>query len=91
MFYTYVLNCRNSKTGFQRFYVGFTEDLRTRLRSHKTKGSTFTKAFDKVDLVYYEACLSEVDARNRELQLKTGFGRAYIKRRMADYLGELRD
>jgi len=36
-----------------------------------------------VVLEYYEACRSEVNARRREKQLKTGFGRAYLKRRLA--------
>jgi hypothetical protein len=36
-----------------------------------------------VILEYYEACRAEVSARRREKQLKTGFGRAYLKRRLA--------
>jgi hypothetical protein len=36
-----------------------------------------------VTLEYYEACRSEDRARLREKQLKTGFGRAYLKRRLA--------
>jgi hypothetical protein len=38
-----------------------------------------------VTLEYYEACRSELKARLREKQLKTGFGRAYLKRRLNDY------
>jgi hypothetical protein len=34
------------------------------------------------ELEYYEACRSEIGARLREKQLKTGFGRAYLKRRL---------
>jgi len=37
-------------------------------------------------LIYYEACLSKKDAQNRERQLKTGFGRGYLRRRLKDYL-----
>lgn len=37
-------------------------------------------------LVYYEACLSHKDAAEREKQLKTGFGRGYLKKRLKDYL-----
>jgi hypothetical protein len=33
-------------------------------------------------LEYYEACRFERSARLREKQLKTGFGRAYLKRRL---------
>jgi hypothetical protein len=35
-----------------------------------------------VRLAYYQACPSEISARLREKQLKTGFGRAYSKRRL---------
>jgi hypothetical protein len=35
-----------------------------------------------VTLEYYEACRSELKARLHEKQLKTGFGRAYLKRRL---------
>jgi putative endonuclease len=56
------------------------------MTDHLNKNVTTTKKFDKIVLVYYEACLSKKDARKRELQLKTGFGRGYLKRRMENYL-----
>lgn len=70
-------------------YVGFTNDLRQRVLQHKTKSVKTTKKFDTVALVYYEACSSKKDAQKRELQLKTGFGRGYLKRRLEDYFAEL--
>jgi putative endonuclease len=51
------------------------------------RGEVFaTKKFDTIELVYYEACISKTDAIKRELQLKTGFGRGYIKKRLESYL-----
>jgi putative endonuclease len=41
-----------------------------------------TKYRRPLKLIYYEACLSEEMAIAREKQLKTGFGRAYLKRRL---------
>jgi predicted GIY-YIG superfamily endonuclease len=35
-----------------------------------------------VELIYYEACRELSLAQTRERQLKTGFGRAYLKRRL---------
>jgi len=35
-------------------------------------------------LLYYEACNLLKDAVQREHALKTGFGRAYLKRRLSD-------
>ena len=91
MFYTYVLLCRDYNRNRSKFYVGTTQDLRKRVISHKTKSVKTTKIFDKLELIYYECCLSKTDAMKRELQLKTGFGRGYIKRRLAEYLKNLRD
>ena len=86
MYYTYILFCTDTKKNKNQFYTGFSEDLKSRLIDHKTKGVETTKAFDKIELVYYEACINEKDARIRENQLKTGFGRGYLKRRLKNYL-----
>jgi putative endonuclease len=72
-YYTYVLRCADGK-----LYVGFTHDLRTRLKVH-LEG----KVRLPVELVYYEACRSETAAITREKQFKTGFGRAYLNRRLS--------
>ena len=84
MYYTYVLLCKN-KNEKSDMYVGFTNDLRQRVSQHKAKSVKTTKKFDAISLVYYEACSSKKDALKRELQLKTGFGRGYLKRRLEDY------
>ncbi len=86
MCYTYVLKCIKSITNKRIFYVGSTSDLKKRLSLHKSKSVETTKSFDKIVLVYYEACLNKTDARKRELQLKTGFGRGYINRKIENYL-----
>ena len=52
---------------------------------HKAKNVLSTKKFDTIELVYCEACLCKKDAQKRELQLKTGFGRGYLKRRLKNY------
>lgn len=66
-------------------YIGFTSDLKQRFLTHKAKGVNTTKKFDTIKLVYYEACSNKKDAQERELQLKTGFGRGYLRRRLANY------
>ncbi len=88
MYYNYVLLCLDKRRGRRKFYIGVTENLRQRLFQHKSKNIKTTKSFDEVHLVYYEACLNKTDARKRELQLKTGFGRGYLKRRIESYLTE---
>ncbi|MFA5010227.1 MAG: GIY-YIG nuclease family protein [Patescibacteria group bacterium] len=76
--YTYVLKSRLDG----KLYVGYTNDLFARLATHNAGMVPSTKSRRPFDLVYYEACLSATLARNREQQLKTGFGRAYLKRRL---------
>ena len=78
MFYTYVLRC-----GDGNLYIGSTGNLRRRVADHQAGRVTATASRLPVTLEYYEACRSEAMARLREKQLKTGFGRAYLKRRLA--------
>ena len=69
-----------------RFYIGSTNNLYRREKEHKA-GKTFTTAgMNTIELVYYEACISKQDAVRREKQLKTGFGRGYLRNRIADFL-----
>ncbi|MFH1178527.1 MAG: GIY-YIG nuclease family protein [bacterium] len=88
MYYTYVLLC-DGKNIDSDLYVGFTNDLRQRISTHKAKCVETTKKFDNIKLVYYEACSNKKDARKRELQLKTGFGRGYLKRRLGNYFADI--
>lgn len=86
MYFTYVLRCIDSKRGRVEFYFGSSEILPNRIEDHRSKSVKTTKSFDKIELVYYEACLNKTDAIKREKQLKTGFGRGYLKRRLEAYL-----
>ena len=89
MFYTYVLKCTN-KDGRKTFYTGSTDSLNERINAHKSKSTFTTKKFDKIELVYFEASLNKTDAIQRERQLKIGFGRGYLKRRIKNYLNSSR-
>ena len=77
MFYTYVLRSNIDSN----FYIGWTNDLKKRIKKHNKGEVTATKHRRPLTLVYYEACLLEKKAIEREKQLKTGFGRAYLKKR----------
>ncbi len=84
MFYTYIL--KSKKNG--RMYTGSTSDLRKRLKQHNEGRSTFTKRDKPYELVYYEACMNEQDARSRELKLKSGYGKRYLKERLRGFLSQ---
>ena len=91
MYFTYVLRCVDNKRRCIEFYTGSSKILPNRIGDHESKSVKTTKSFDKIELVYYEACLNKTDALKREKQLKTGFGRGYIKRRLENYLKILRE
>lgn len=79
MFYfTYVLKSEIDN----KLYIGWTNDLKKRLEYHKKGLVEATRYRRPLKLIYYESCLSEKKAILREKQLKTGFGRAYLKRRL---------
>ena len=82
MFYIYVIK---SPTG-KRWYTGFTNDLRKRLNQHNSGKSTWTKGRGPWELIYYEACFNEEDARSREKYLKSGMGKRYLKNRLKRFL-----
>ncbi|MDP2866586.1 MAG: GIY-YIG nuclease family protein [Elusimicrobiota bacterium] len=65
------------KTG--RFYVGCTEDFKTRLSEHNAKKVKSTKHFAPYKLLHSETFLEKTLALKRELYLKTGRGREFIK------------
>ncbi len=65
MYYVYLLQ-NKSKT---KTYLGFSQDLKKRLKEHNSGRSLYTEG-DEWNLVYYEAFLSELDARRREAKLK---------------------
>ncbi|KKR65210.1 MAG: hypothetical protein UU05_C0025G0006 [Candidatus Curtissbacteria bacterium GW2011_GWA1_40_47] len=90
MYYTYVLYCVDTKRNRRKFYMGSTDNYVKRVIEHKNKLVKTTKSYDQIELVYLEMCLNKTDARKRELQLKTGFGRGYIERRLANYLKSAR-
>ncbi|KKR70801.1 MAG: GIY-YIG nuclease superfamily protein [Candidatus Nomurabacteria bacterium GW2011_GWB1_40_7] len=82
-YYTYIL--KSKKDG--KIYTGYTQDLRKRLDQHNKGLSTYTKGRGPFILIYYEACLLESKARSRELYLKSGMGKRYLKNRLgASYL-----
>lgn len=80
MFYTYVLKSEKD----DNLYIGWTDDLKSRVEFHNKGYITATESRRPLALVYYEACLKKKNAIKREKSLKTGFGRIYLKNRLAD-------
>ena len=76
MYYVYILKDNNNKRN--SLYIGYTGNLEERIKQHKSA---------KRELIYYEAYLSENDARRRERKLKL-YGSAWrgLKQRLTDTL-----
>lgn len=82
MVYTYVLRSKKDR----RFYTGSTVDLQKRFKLHNSNNILFTKGRGPFSLVYYEACIDDHDARMREMYLKSGRGKNYLRRRLKRFL-----
>lgn len=82
MYYVYVLiSLKDNK-----FYIGFTNDLKRRLKEHKSGKNTSTKSRLPLELVYYEAHLSKADAMRRERYFKTTKGKSTLRQMLRDSL-----
>lgn len=86
MFYVYVLKSKRDN----KAYIGYSSDLRRRLKEHNQGFSKATEKRRPFILVYYEAYHAKSDARRRELKLKK-FKNSYkeLKKRLVDSLEEL--
>lgn len=82
MYYTYVL--KSQKGG--KLYTGYTRNLRKRVSEHNNKKVFSTKGRGPFRLIYYEACINEDDAKDREVYLKSGMGKRFIKNRLKRFL-----
>jgi len=81
-YYVYVLKSERDGNN----YVGYTNNLRKRLKEHELGHVKSTKHRLPVRLIYFEACLNQQDATKREKYLKTSWGKRYIKSRLSNYL-----
>ena len=82
MYYVYVL--QSEKDG--NFYVGYSTDLEKRVKFHEGGRVKSTEKRRPLKLIYYEACVNQEDAVEREKYLKSAYGKKYIKNRLKEYL-----
>ncbi|MBU2263038.1 GIY-YIG nuclease family protein [Patescibacteria group bacterium] len=80
-FYVYVLQSLKDK----KQYIGYTNNLRRRLEEHNSGKNISTKHRAPLRLVYYEACLSQEDAKRREEYFKVTGGRRFLAKRLKSY------
>lgn len=81
-YYVYILQSLKNNS----LYIGYTTDLKRRFKQHNDGKSSATKPFRPYKLIFYEAFLSRIDAKNREIYLKSGYGRKTINKLLTKYL-----
>lgn len=77
MYYTYIL--KNSVTN--RYYIGYSPDLKNRLVKHKSGKVLSTKSNLNYELEWYCAFKTRTQALLFEQYLKTGSGIAFMNKR----------
>jgi len=69
------------------WYIGYTpRDPHSRLAKHNNKLVYYTKRKAPWKLIYFEAYLDREDATSREKFLKSGAGRAFLKKQIKNWL-----
>ncbi len=86
MFYTYVI--QSCVTG--GLYVGFSADLKRRMREHLNGKCFTTSRMGEIELIHYEAYKDQSDARRRELYLKTTQGKRMLKIMLRNSLSKIK-
>jgi len=80
-YYVYVLY--NKAKNF--IYIGYSEDLRQRVKEHNSGKSKSTKYYIPLEVIHYEAYRSKKDAKRREEYLKTNRGRTTLMTMLKEY------
>ncbi len=75
MFTVYAL--KSEKDG--RIYVGFTQDINRRLKEHNSGKTKSTKGWAPWFVIFTEEVETREEARAREIYLKSGVGKEYLK------------
>jgi putative endonuclease len=78
-YFVYVL--QSLKTA--RWYIGYTSDLERRITEHNSGRSNWTKNKGPWKLIYNESFSDARTAKAREVYLKSGWGRKWLKRQLA--------
>jgi len=78
MFYVYILKSKLDN----KFYTGFTGNLKQRFKDHKNGSVESTKNRRPLELIYYEAYNEKELALNREKFLKTTKGKMQLRKQI---------
>ena len=77
MHYTYILQLKDNSA-----YIGFTSDLKKRIKTHNQGFVQSTKKLRPVKLIYYSSFISKEKAVSFEKYLKSSSGTAFRNKRL---------
>ena len=83
MYHVYILE----SIKYNKLYTGFSDDLESRLKKHNSGSVRSTKAYKPYKIIYTECHQDKTSARKRELFLKSGQGRKWIKENIDKWRG----
>lgn len=86
MFHVYVLYSGKDNG----LYIGYTTNIRNRLKAHNGGDVISTKARRQLRLIFLESYINKGDAVRREKYLKTTIGRRMLKVMLKETLNEIR-
>ena len=79
MYHVYILQSTKDKS----LYIGYTTNLKARFKKHNNKEVLSTKHKTPWKLLFFEAFTNRFDAKNREVYLKSGWGRKSLNKLLA--------
>lgn len=76
MFFVYVISSKIRKY----IYVGLTNNVSERILRHNNGREKTTKPYAPFELILTESFSTRIEARKREIQLKSGSGKEWLKK-----------
>ena len=80
-YYTYILE--SLKDG--SLYIGYTSNLNNRFKSHNSGQNKATKPHIPYKLIHFEGFINRIDAKRREIYLKSGWGLKSVHKMLERY------
>jgi len=77
MFYCYILKLHD-----ESYYIGYSSDLKERIKAHREGSVESTRNLRPIELVYYSAFSSQKKAADFEKYLKSSSGFAFRNKRL---------
>lgn len=85
MYYVYIMYSKK----LNKKYIGYTQDLKSRLKQHNLGKVVFTSKGIPWQLIYYESFCNKLDAQEEERFLKTGKGRERLSFLLKNTISDL--